>query len=162
MDPHKPTRRRNSPQASAREEVADRLHSAMIHVLRRLRQSDKETGLSPARLSVLSVLTFAGSRTLGDLARIEQVRPPTMTQIVRALEKDRLVRRRPDPSDRRVTHIHATPRGRALLQRGRKRRLEVFTALLQHLTPADLNRLARSATLLEDIAREPDSHADRS
>ncbi len=56
--------------------VADRLHSAAIHLLRRLRRTDEATGLSPARLSALSVVVYAGPRTLGELAGIEQVRPP--------------------------------------------------------------------------------------
>jgi len=65
--------------------VADQLHSASIHLLRKLRREDAASGLNAARLSALSVIVFAGPITPGDLAAAEQVRPPTMTRIVDAL-----------------------------------------------------------------------------
>src|SRR5918992_6011054 len=95
---------------ASRRRTADRLHSASIHLLRSVRASDTETGLSPARLSALSVLVFGGSRTISELAAAEQVRLPTMSAIVRGLEEDELVRRASDPNDRRTARIHATAR----------------------------------------------------
>ncbi|HXX01836.1 MAG TPA: hypothetical protein VEJ00_11510, partial [Candidatus Acidoferrales bacterium] len=62
--------------------LADRLHSVAIHLLRRVRKQDVETGEGPARLSALSVLVFGGPKTLGELAAAEQVKPPTMSRIV--------------------------------------------------------------------------------
>ena len=69
------TRQRRVPNAEAAR-VADRLHSAAIHLLRRLRRTDPLRGVNPAQLSVLSVL-MGGPRTIGDLAAVEQVQPPT-------------------------------------------------------------------------------------
>src|SRR5204863_2334816 len=67
-------------------ETADRLHSAAIHLLRRLRVRDRESGVGPAQLSALSVLVLGGGpRSLGELAEAEQVRPPTMSRIVAGL-----------------------------------------------------------------------------
>src|SRR5665811_244600 len=77
----------------ARDGVADRVHSAAIHLLRALRKQDDKWGLSAPRLSALSVVVFSGRITLGGLARAEQVRPPTMTRLVRALELQKLVTR---------------------------------------------------------------------
>jgi len=74
-------------------ETADKLHSAAIHLLRRLRVRDRESGIGPAQLSALSVLVFGGPRSLGELADAEQVRPPTMSRIVSGLERARLVKR---------------------------------------------------------------------
>ena len=71
--------------AASRRATADRLHLAAIHLLRNVRASDVETGLSPARLSALSVLVFGGARTITQLAAAEQVRLPTMSGIVRGL-----------------------------------------------------------------------------
>ncbi len=113
-----PKRATPSPTHSA---VADRLHSAAIHLLRRLRRTDEATGLSPARLSALSVVVFAGARTLGELASIEQVRPPTMTHLVKGLEHQGLVKRESDDDDRRVARIRATDEGRQLLGLSRHR-----------------------------------------
>ena len=67
------------------EILADVLHSAAIHLLRKLRREDAASGLNAPRLSALSVVVFAGPVTLGELAGAEQVRPPTMTRIVDAL-----------------------------------------------------------------------------
>src|SRR3954471_7902450 len=104
-------------------EAADRFHSAAIHALRYVRREDPASGLSAARLSALSVLVFGGPRTLGELAAAEHVRPATMTRIVQALEVDGLVRRVRDSQDARVRRLHATAKGRRVMQQGRERRI---------------------------------------
>src|SRR5918994_3154649 len=98
------------------EAVADAMHSAAIHLLRGVRKEDVRSGLGPARLSALSVLVFAGPMRLSDLARIEQVKAPTMTKIVAGLEIRGLVRRRADAEDRRAVRLEPTARGTKLLQ----------------------------------------------
>lgn len=133
--------------------VADRLHSAAIHLLRRLRAEDTASGLTAPRLSALSVIVFGGPITLGALAAAEQVRPPTMTRLVAALEQAGLVTRAPDPTDRRQVLLRATPAGRRLLEEGRDRRTARLTRQLAALSPADLAALARAADLLERLAR---------
>src|SRR6266852_803487 len=104
-------------------EIADRLHSAAIHLLRRLRVRDRESGVGPAQLSALSVLVFGGPRSLGALADAEQVRPPTMSRIVAGLERAGLVRRHATEDGRRV-RLEASAKGAKILQEGRKRRVE--------------------------------------
>src|SRR4051795_9796132 len=96
------------------QQLADQLHSAAIHLLRRLRTEDTASGLSAPRLSALSVIVFGGPLTLGALAAAEQVRPPTMTRLVSALEQAGLVTREPDPKDRRQVLLRATAEGRRL------------------------------------------------
>jgi DNA-binding MarR family transcriptional regulator len=129
--------------------IADRLHSAAIHLLRNVRASDVETGVSPARLSALSVLVFGGERTISELAAAEQVRLPTMSALVRGLEEDGLVRRVADPHDRRSVRVRATARGRRLLQRGRERRIDNTVALLHGLRGDELRTLAAAVAILE-------------
>src|SRR5271169_3195797 len=70
--------------------AADCLHSAAIHLLRRVRKQDSASGVGPAQLSALSVLVFAGPKTLGELAAAEQVKPPTMSRIAAGLKRSRL------------------------------------------------------------------------
>src|SRR5687768_207838 len=135
------------------EEVADRIHSAAIRLLRGLRRQDDKWGLSAPRLSALSVVVFAGPVTLGDLARAEQVRPPTMTRLVQALEAERLVKRTPDGDDKRVVWIKATARGRRLLLRGRKARVRALAAKLESLDPDSVKTLDNASALLETVAR---------
>src|SRR5215472_16823368 len=91
-------------------ETADQLHSTAIHLLRRLRVRDRESGIGPAQLSALSVLVFGGPRSLGELADAEQVRPPTMSRIVSGLEKAGLVKREETEDGRRVRLV-ATAKG---------------------------------------------------
>jgi DNA-binding MarR family transcriptional regulator len=130
------------------EQLADRLHSAAIHLLRRLRREDTASGLSAPRLSALSVIVFGGGPiTLGQLAAAEQVRPPTMTRLVNALEADGLVVRERDPADGRVTCLRASTKGQALLKAGRSRQLG-------GLGGKDRDLLARAATLLERLASD--------
>ena len=137
------------------EELADRLHSAAIHLLRRLRREDTATGLTAPRLSALSVMVFGGGPiTLGQLAAAEQVRPPTMTRLVNALEADGLVVRERDPADGRVTYLRASAKGQALLKAGRSRRVAALARQLGGLAGKDRNLLARAATLLERLASE--------
>src|SRR5437764_12489388 len=130
-------------------EAADRFHSAAIHALRHVRREDPATGVPPAQLSALSVLVFGGPRKLGELAAAEQVRPPTMTRIVQALEAAGLVRRERDPQDGRVHRLHATAKGRRVMQQGRQRRVATLGALLDRLAPADIARVRDAAELVE-------------
>jgi len=123
------------------EELADRLHSAAIHLLRLVRVQDTASGLGPARLSALSVVVFGGPVSLNDLARAEQVRPPTMSRIVDALEAAALVRRRINERDRRAVLIEATSRGAAMLKQGRKRRVRFLAAHLARLSAVELTQI---------------------
>ena len=146
-----PRRSRKSPDPDA---VADRLHSAAIHILRRVRREDVGMGLSGPRASALSVVVFAGPVTLGALAAAEQVRPPTMTHLVRALERLGLVTRVPDPHDGRVTRVAATRRGKALLAAGRARRVGALSRQLRTLPKRELAVLAQAAELLDALAHD--------
>ena len=137
--------------ADPAERTADRLHSAAIHLLRRLRREDARTGLSAPRLSALSVVVFSGPLTLGELANAEQVRPPTMTRLVSALEEAGLVTREPDASDGRLTRIRPTARGRTLLMRGRARRVAALSADVRALTDADRDAVERAVEILEGV-----------
>ena len=133
--------------------VADRLHLAAIHLLRRFRVEDEALGISAPRLSALSVLVFAGPKRIGELARIEQVEPPTMTRLVDGLVRDGLAVREPDPQDARAVRVRATATGARTLRRGRAKRLDALTDTLSSLSPADLAALGRGVEVLERILR---------
>lgn len=132
--------------------MAGALHSAAIHLLRGVRREDEQTGLGPARLSALSVLVFAGPMRLTDLARLEQVRPPTMTKIVNGLTGAGLVARRVDAGDGRAVTLEATARGRRLLLEGRRRRVRRLAAALAPLAGHEIDLLARAAAIIDRVA----------
>jgi DNA-binding MarR family transcriptional regulator len=131
--------------------LADRLHSAAIHLLRSVRREDSASGEGPARLSALSVLVFAGPMTLGQLAAAEQVRPPTMTRIVAGLERGGLARRVADHADARKIRIHATAKGTRLLQQARRRRIGKLAEILGGAAQEDLARLLAAVEILEKL-----------
>lgn len=138
------------------DELAARVHSAALHLLRRLAQEDRATGVSAPRLSALSVLVFGGPRTIGSLASIEGVTPPTMTRLVAAMAADGLVERLPDPADRRVVRVQASATGRSLLLAGRDRRVATLATMLKPLTAKERRRLdAAAATIERMLAPEP-------
>ncbi len=133
--------------------VADRLHSAAIHLLRRVRTRDTESGVGPAQLSALSVLVFAGPRSLGELAAAEQVRPPTMSRIVAGLMRAGLVRRHVTQEDRRRLRLEATAKGTELLWAARKRRVESLAATLGRLPVDQVEQLRQAAELIDQLSR---------
>lgn len=136
--------------------VADRLHSAAIHLLRRVRKQDAATGEGPARLSALSVLVFGGPKTLGELAAAEQVKPPTMSRIVAGLAKSCLIDIAEDPEDARRMKISATAKGKSILQKGRERRIAYLASQLNRLTAEELKALGDAVDILNRILREWD------
>jgi DNA-binding MarR family transcriptional regulator len=133
--------------------TADRVHSAAIHLLRRVRAEDVASGLSGPRLSALSVVVFGGPLSLTALADAEQVRPPTMTRLVHELERHGLVERVAHPTDRRSHLIRATLRGRKLLEQGRRRRVTRLAQAIAALPAAERRHLREAAELLERLAR---------
>jgi len=141
------------PPAGNATETADRLHSAAIHLLRRLRVRDRESGVGPAQLSALSVLVFGGPRSLGELADTEQVRPPTMSRIVAGLESAGLVRRRKTEDGRRV-RLEASAKGTKILQEGRKRRVESLAKALHLLSEEEKRQLVELVELLQRVIRK--------
>lgn len=131
--------------------LADQLHSAAIHLLRKLRREDGASGLNAPRLSALSVIVFAGPVALGDLASAEQVRPPTMTRIVDALVRQGLAEKRKNELDGRSTLIYATAAGKRLLLQGRERRVRALAERIVALKAEDRDALKRAAEILKRV-----------
>jgi DNA-binding MarR family transcriptional regulator len=135
------------------ESLADQLHSASIHLLRRLRKEDVATGLGPARLSALSVVVFGGPMRISDLAKAEQVKTPTITPIVAALEREGLIVREADANDARAAILRSTAKGRKLMSTARSRRVHQLAAKLRALPADDRQLLERAASLLRELSR---------
>ena len=134
-------------------DVATRLHSASIRLLRTLRREDDGSGLSAPRLSALSYIVVEGPVSLADLAHAEQVRPPTMSRIVDALVERGLVSRVADPRDRRSVRIMVTEEGTRLVSGGGERRVQALAGRLHKLADSERRALARGVEILERVAR---------
>lgn len=140
--------------AETSEEIAGRLRLSATRLARRLRQQ-ADTGLSPSQLSALAVVERHGPLTLGALAELEQVAPPSVTRVVAKLEADGLLTRQPDPDDRRVTRVAVTPKGRNLLVASRRRKTAWLTTRLERMSPDERARLAEALDVLDALTTEP-------
>jgi DNA-binding MarR family transcriptional regulator len=128
------------------------MHSAAIHLLRRVRVADDQSmGMTPARRSALSVLVFLGPQSLSQLATAEQVTLPTMSKLVTSMEKDGLVRRARDPGDGRVVRLHATAKARRMAERGRQVRLAVLESLLGGASAREVEIVREAAEIVDRL-----------
>src|SRR5471030_615327 len=128
----------------------ERFHHLTIVMHRGLKLVDEAAGFAGPRASALSVLVFRGPQSLGELARAEGVKPPTMSRLVKAMQAEGLVESVAAAHDQRQVRIAASVRGRKLLLRGRRRRLEALAKLLAGATP---RAKAALATVVELLSR---------
>lgn len=140
--------------SQAEWDAADRLHSAAIHLLRRLRIQDLASGVGPAKLSALSVLVFARRPlSLAELAAAEQVKNPTMSRLVTAMERDGLVRIQAAKEDARSIEISPTSRGKVLLLAGKKRRVDSLAKALSSLDKRQFDDIEKAIEVLQHVIR---------
>jgi DNA-binding MarR family transcriptional regulator len=136
------------------EEVASRLRIAVNRLQRRLRQQSLG-GLSPAQASALGSVHRHGNPTLGELAALEQVQPPTMTRIVANLADAGMVTREADAKDRRSARVRLTPAGERALERMRTLKNAFLLRRLAELGDDEQHRAAELVLLLEHLLEEP-------
>jgi DNA-binding MarR family transcriptional regulator len=137
--------------AHAVAELASRLRLAVARLSRRMRQHAAVSGdeISASAYSALASIEWLGPITLGELAAVERVQPPSMTRLVAKLEEQGYVTRAVDPADRRVARAAITRSGRDLLTRIRTRRDEYLATRVEELNPDERELLERALPLLE-------------
>jgi DNA-binding MarR family transcriptional regulator len=136
-----------------RAQLAGRLRLVVTRLNRRLRQ-EGETGLGASSFSALSTIARRGPLSLGELASLEGLKPPSITTTVAGLEAQGLVTRVADPADRRVTRVTVTPRGRLRLLRSRTRKTAYLADRLSSLDERQLAVLTEAAAILEGALEE--------
>lgn len=136
---------------SADTELAPRLRLAVTRLARRLRRQADLPGVSPTQISALATIDRRGPLTLGELAGLEGVQPPTVTAAIGKLEEQGLVARTVDARDRRVNRVAITTAGRRLLDKSRSRKNAYLERRLRALTPDERATLERAADLLESF-----------
>jgi DNA-binding MarR family transcriptional regulator len=134
-------------------ELASHLRLAVARLSRRIRQQAAITGeeLTSSSQAALASIERLGPITLGELAAVEQVQPPSMTRIVARLEEWGYVTRVVDTADRRVARAVITDAGRELLAHSRTRKDEYLAQRIAELTDAERALLARALPLLERL-----------
>jgi DNA-binding MarR family transcriptional regulator len=129
------------------------LRLAVGRLARRLRQQT-EGGITASQFSALSSIAHYGPITLGKLAAVERLRPPSVTRMVSTLEDAGLVVRHADVDDRRVCRVETTPFGRELLERTRSRKDAYLATRLATLGPDELDVLHDATVVLERLLEE--------
>jgi DNA-binding MarR family transcriptional regulator len=151
-----------SPAASTREGiapdatelVAEALMVSTVRLARRLRQLS-DARLTPSQHSVMTSIHRQGPITLGALAEVERVAPPTISRIVAKLESEGLVERRPDPDDGRIVRVVVTDPGADLLAAARSRKVAWLRDHLAQLDPDDRAAVAAAIGALERLVELP-------
>ena len=152
VTPEGVTSKETAPQSAAPEDLAVALEARIAAVFRLLlRRSYRE--LSRTATSVLATLRDTGARRVTELADAESVAQPTMTTLIVRLERDGLVERGPDPSDRRAVLVTITDEGLATLSRYSDARADVLGARLSALDAADREAIAAALPALDRLAR---------
>jgi DNA-binding MarR family transcriptional regulator len=146
------TRTAASTAADARALPA-RLRLVVTRLARRLRQHG-ETTASPTQLAALATIERDGPISLGDLAAVERVQPPTITAAVSRLEEQHLVQRRTDARDRRVARVEITSAGRRLLAQSRSRKTAYLERQLAALSSYERAVLEQAVPILERVLEE--------
>jgi DNA-binding MarR family transcriptional regulator len=142
-----------APTTSVDEDLAGRFRRAVNRLHRRLRQ-ESLAGLSPAQASALGSVLRLGSPTLGELAAVEQVQPPTMTRIVASLQEAGMVTRVIDDADRRSARVHSTPAGIGAMESIRTLKNAFLIQRLSQLSPDEQSKAADVVALLEHLLDE--------
>ena len=130
-------------------EIAELLHERFSRLSRQLRHMELPAGMTPERLSTLSVIDRHGPISVTALADREMVRPATMSRMVSALVDEGLVRRREDKADGRGVLVSVTATGRRIYRKAQQQRLEQLAEALNELTPDQLSAMRELATILE-------------
>ncbi len=134
-------------------ETAARLRRAITRMNRKLRSSSLG-GISPAQASMLASIEKLDGPSLGDLALAEQIQPPSVTRLVKDMEKAGLITTLADPLDRRSTRVGLTALGRKELGAIRQRKTEFLERKLLALSPSDRRRAEELASFLEDLLED--------
>ena len=134
--------------------LASALRVSVARLSRRMR-AERDPGnemLPVGQLSVLGLLSRYGDCTIGELATLERVQPPSMTRTVNALVEGGYVERRRSETDGRRVVVALAAQGEQTLAADRRRRTAWLAQRLRELTPDERSVLRQAAPILERLA----------
>jgi DNA-binding MarR family transcriptional regulator len=135
--------------------LSSALRMSVMRLARRLRsERDPSHDLSLNQLSVLGVLYRRGALTVGELAALERVQPPSMTRTINCLAEIDLVQRQRNATDGRQVLVALTDTGRQIVTEDRLRRDAWLSRQLRALSPEERDALRAAAPILERLAQE--------
>jgi len=132
-------------------ERAAHLRTAIVRTARRLRQeaAAETTGLTPTSVAALATIERHGPMTPSEIAAIERVKRPTITRTLGCLEREGLIDRSQDPTDKRSALVALNGAGRERLRLLRKRKNAYLARRMRDLSDEEVETLARAAEILE-------------
>ncbi len=134
--------------------LASAMRVSVMRLARRLRnERDASEDLTANHLAVLGTLSRHGALTIGELASLEKVQPPSMTRIVTGLCEKGLAQREPGSDDRRIVVVRLTSAADAVIQESRRRKDAWLARQLKELTPAERQILREAAPILERLSQ---------
>jgi DNA-binding MarR family transcriptional regulator len=135
--------------------LASELRLSVMRLRRRLAaERDPANDLSLSVMAVLGALFRHGELTVGELAALERVQPPTMTRKVTFLEEGGYVVRRPHETDGRVVVVTLTELGRDRVLADRQRRDEWLARQLRDLTTEEREVLRAAAPIIKRLSEQ--------
>jgi DNA-binding MarR family transcriptional regulator len=147
--------RKSSPQSGLASILATEIRSVSRKLKQRLREHGGRDDLTPSQISVLLRLENDGSATVSSLARMEGMRPQSMSAIVTPLQEAGLVSGTPDPIDGRQTLMSLTPKCLKRLQEGRAARQDwLTTTISQKLSAQEQEKLQTALELLTRLVED--------
>jgi DNA-binding MarR family transcriptional regulator len=134
--------------------LASALRISVMRLSRRMRsERDPNSELLPVgQLSVLGALNRIGECTIGELAALERVQPPSMTRTVNCLVEGGYVVRKKHETDGRQVVVALSERGESTVAADRRRRDAWLVQRLRELTPDERSVLRQAAPLIERLA----------
>jgi DNA-binding MarR family transcriptional regulator len=135
------------------DELAADLFDGISLIVRRMKQLKAPGDLSLSERAALSRLDKGGSTSSAELARLDQITPQAMGNILTSLESRGLVQRSADPHDGRRIIVSLTEAGHEVQRHKRDARTrQIADALAAGFDPAELGALRAAAPLLERLA----------
>lgn len=122
----------------------------VLRLSRRIRTNSVDE-LTPSQQAVFTSIAKNGPATIGRIAELEHVQPPSASKIVASLEARGLVERRSDPNDRRCSLIAITDTGSTYLEQARAAGRSWLAAQLTDLDGAHIGALAAALPALEQL-----------
>lgn len=129
-----------------------RLRAAIAKLSRRLRHTAAGSELTPTDISVLNTIVRRGPLRLAELAAIEAINPTMLSRIAGRLTSRGLIRRIPDPDDRRSARLAATAAGSRMRERIHRERAATLQAPIAGLSARQRSALERALPVLEELA----------
>ncbi|WP_394780495.1 MarR family winged helix-turn-helix transcriptional regulator [Undibacterium sp.] len=136
--------------------IADELRTALYRLHRQIRResADVTFGVSPLQNLFLSMINDHPGIGVGELARMEKLRGPTISGHIKSLEEAGLVTRAaPDKDDRRRVGLLVTDKGSEVLEALRLRRRDWLARQLAALSPDSLEAIRKAIAPISEIGQ---------